>query len=114
MRLDFNVLWVDDQPDRIDAQITAITKRMEEDGFQFKPTLCQSIEEVRTSIGEDVFKDEIDLILVDWDLGGNVQGQEAITTIRETVFYKDIVFYSARNPADTLRKLACEKGVEGI
>ena len=55
MRLDFNVLWVDDQPDRVGAQITAITKLMQEEGFHFVPTLCQSIDEVKKAIAADVF-----------------------------------------------------------
>jgi hypothetical protein len=72
MRLDFNVLWVDDQPDRIKAQIEAIERRMEAQGFLFKPTLCRSIDEVQQSVSNYIFTDEIDLILVDWDLGGGV------------------------------------------
>jgi hypothetical protein len=114
LRLDFNVLWVDDQPERIDSLIKRIAGRMEDEGFQFNASQCKSIDEVRKLIGSDVFSDEIDLIVVDWDLGGDVQGQDAIAAIRETVLYKDVVFYSARNPADALRKLASDKGVEGI
>lgn len=114
MRLDFNVLWVDDQPDRVGSQITAITKRMQEEGFQFVPTLCQSVDEVKKAIAEDVFTDEVDLILVDWDLGNGVVGQDAIAEIRATVQYKDVVFYSAQTAPDALRRAAFEKGVEGI
>jgi CheY-like chemotaxis protein len=114
LRLDFNVLWVDDQPDRIDAQIKRIAKQMEDEGFQFNPTSCRSINEAREKVGASVFADEIDLILVDWDLGGGQQGQDAIAAIRENIPYKDVVFYSAQNPADALRKLANDKGVEGI
>jgi hypothetical protein len=95
LRLDFNVLWVDDQPNRVESQIKRITKQMEDEGFQFNSTLCKSIEDVRKLIAGNVFTDEIDLILVDWDLGSGVQGQDAIATIRETVPYKDVVFYSA-------------------
>jgi CheY-like chemotaxis protein len=114
LRLDFNVLWVDDQPDRIEAQVRRIAKQMGEDGFQFNPTLCKSMSDVRDRIAGDVFSDEVDLILVDWDLGKRVEGQDAIATIRETVPYKDVVFYSARNPVETLRRLAFEKGLEGV
>lgn len=115
MRLDFNVLWVDDQPDRVGAQITAITKRMQEEGFHFVPTLCQSVDEVKKAIAADVFTDEVDLILVDWDLGNGAVGQDAIAEIRATVPYKDVVFYSAQTDAmDALRKAAFDKGVEGI
>ena len=113
MRLDFNVLWVDDQPNRVDAQIKRIAAQMEEEAFQFIPTLCKSIAEVRARISENVFSDEVDLILVDWDLGGGEQGQHAIAAIREGVPYKDVVFYSGQ-PADALRKLAFEARVEGV
>ena len=114
MRLNFNVLWVDDQPDHVDAQITRIAKQMEDEGFEFNPTLSKSIDDVRRLIGESVFADEIDLILVDWDLGGQVQGQDAIAAIREFVPYKDVVFYSAQNPASALRQLAFDMGAEGV
>ena len=86
---------------------------MEAEGFHFNPSLCTSMDGVRKLIGEDVFTDEIDLILVDWDLGGLVEGQDAIVTIRESVPYKDIVFYSAQTPAKSLRELASSRGVEG-
>lgn len=114
MRLDFNVLWVDDQPDRIRSLIDAIERRMEAQGFLFKPTLCRSIDEVQQLVGDTIFKDEIDLILVDWDLGGGVEGQDAIAATRDAVAYKDVVFYSAMKPAEELRQLASDRQLEGI
>ncbi|RCK42454.1 hypothetical protein TH25_22840 [Thalassospira profundimaris] len=114
MRLDFNVLWVDDQPDRIDAQIKAIKIAMLDEGFEFNPTKCQSVDRVKEKIADNVFCDEIDLVLVDWDLGGGVQGQEAIREIRERVPYKDVVFYSAMTEADELRKLVFDNNLEGV
>jgi len=114
MRLDFNVLWVEDQPDRVDAQIKGIRRQMEGEGFNFNPTICRSPEELQEQIADDVFADEVDLILVDWDLGSKVKGQDVIEVVREKVQYKDVVFYSARTDAPTLRRLAFEKGIEGI
>jgi hypothetical protein len=114
MRLDFNVLWVDDQPVLVDAQIKSIAHRMEEEGFQFNPRLCQSLGDVRKLVTEEVFTDEVDLILVDWDLGGGAHGEDAIAVIRDEVRYKDVVFYSALKPADELRKVASDNGLEGI
>lgn len=114
MRLDFNVLWVDDQPNHVEAQIKRIEKRMEEEGFRFNPWLAQSVDEVHQRIGESVFTDEIDLVLVDWDLGIQGQGQYVIADIRRVVPYKDVVFYSAQTPASRLRQLAFEREVEGI
>lgn len=114
MRLDFNVLWVDDQPHSVAAQIVRIEKQMEIEGFHFNPTSCKSIDEVIPLIKDDVFSDEIDLVLVDWDLGNDIKGQDVIALIRETVQYKDIVFYSAYTPADELRRLVFDKGAEGV
>jgi hypothetical protein len=114
LRLDFNVLWVDDQPNAVNAQITRIKTQMAEEGFNFNPTLCQSVKDVKDLIAGDVFQDEVDLILVDWDLGGGVHGQDVIERIRQVAQYKDVVFYSAQTPAEELRTLAFEKGLEGI
>lgn len=114
MRLDFNVLWVEDQPTSVVAQIERIKKQMEAEGFHFNPSMCTSVDSVRELIGDNVFTDEIDLILVDWDLGGQIEGQSAIATIRDAVPYKDVIFYSAHNPANKLRELASSSGVEGV
>ena len=114
MRLDFNVLWVDDQPDRIDAQIKAIKLSMFDEGFEFCAAKCRSVDEVKAKLADNVFCDEIDLVLVDWDLGGGVQGQDAIREIRDRVPYKDVVFYSAMTEADELRKLVFENNLEGV
>jgi hypothetical protein len=114
VRLDFNVLWVDDQPDRINAQIVSIKRQMEGEGFHFNPTLCQTMDAVRTHISSDVFTDEVDLVLVDWDLGGGSHGEDAIKIIRDEVKYKDVVFYSAMKPAEELRALAAANDLEGI
>jgi hypothetical protein len=114
MRLDFNVLWVDDQPERVEAQIKAIERQMEKDGFRFSPKLIRSADDLKEWIAGDLFTDEIDLVLVDWDLGEQVEGQDVIVEIREVVPYKDVVFYSARNQSNELRTLAAQKGIEGV
>lgn len=114
MRLDFNVLWVDDQPLRVQAQILAIKQRMADYGFEFCATQCERIEDVKAKVSDEVFDDEVDLILVDWDLGKGVKGQDAITEIRGRVRYKEVIFYSAQNSASALRKLVYENELEGI
>lgn len=114
MRLDFNVLWVDDQPERVAAQIASITLKMASEGFEFKPRLCTTIADVESAIDEDVFTDEVDLILVDWDLGNDMHGEDAIERIRQIVQYKDVVFYSGQASVVELRKKAYERQLEGV
>ena len=48
------------------------------------------------------------------DLGASVHGEDVIAKIREAAPYRDVVFYSARQPAADLRKLVFEKGIEGV
>lgn len=114
MRLDFNVLWVDDQPNSVNAQIARIQTLMADEGFNFNPTQCRSLDALDELIAGDVFDDEVDLILVDWDLGEGVNGQDAIERIRQVAPYKDVVFYSAQTVGAVLRRLVFEKGLEGI
>lgn len=114
MRLDFNVLWVDDQPASVGAQITDIKRQMQQHGFEFVAKLCRSMEDVSTQIADSVFKDEVDLILVDWDLGGGKHGQDAIFEIRQDIPYKDVVFYSAMTDVATLRTEAFKRDLEGV
>jgi hypothetical protein len=114
MRLDFNVLWVDDQPDLVAPQITAIKAGMRNEGFEFKPIQQLSLDATEQFLAGDVFTDEIDLVLVDWQLGGGREGQDAIAAIREKMQYKDVVFYSGNNDTDELRRLAFEAGLEGV
>ena len=114
MRLDFNVLWLEDQPKRVKAQQRKIERAMEAEGFAFNPTMCESLDEVRDLLAQDVFSDEIDLVLVDWDLGAGVVGQDAIVAIRESIRYKDVVFYSAQKTPEELQAFAFEAGLEGV
>lgn len=114
MRLDFNVLWVDDQPKRVASQITRIKLLMAAEGFEFNPRQCITIDQVVEIISDDVFTDEVDLILVDWDLGKDAHGEDAIERIRERVPYKDVVFYSGQTPAIELRQKVYEKQLEGV
>lgn len=114
MRLDFNVLWVDDQPDRVIHQIKRIAAQMADEGFEFRPSQCTTIDQMEAAISEDVFTDEVDLILVDWDLGGDVHGEDAIERIRQIVQYKDVVFYSGQATVTELRQKAYEKQLEGV
>ena len=114
MRLDFNVLWVDDQPASVAHQIKYIKLQMAAEGFEFKPRPCSTIDEVVQVVEDHVFADQIDLILVDWDLGNNMHGEDAIERIREIVQYKDVVFYSGQASVVELRKKVYERELEGV
>src|SRR5579872_7246873 len=113
MRLDFNVLWVEDQPNLVAASVTALQRSMAEEGFELRHTFCTDVDGVTAYLADDVFRDEVDLILVDWDLGAGLKGEAVISQVRETIPYKDIVFYSAHpNVRDELRQASFNAGHE--
>ncbi len=70
--------------------------------------------QVEEALSEHVFVDEVDLILVDWDLGNNVHGEDAIDRIRQIVQYKDVVFYSGEATVMQLRQKVFDKNLEGV
>jgi hypothetical protein len=51
---------------------------------------------------------------VDWDLGGDIKGQDVIYDLRSTIQYKDIVFYSSLTSVTDLRAAAYNVGAEGV
>jgi hypothetical protein len=114
MRLDFNVLWVEDQPAQVQAQVESIRRQMADEGFALAATICETVTDVVGKLTDNVFSDEIDLVLVDYELGGGQYGEDAIAKIRDAVRYKDVVFYSARADTNQLRELAFNNGLEGI
>lgn len=114
MRLDFNILWVDDQPANMRASVQTLQRGMADEGFHLNHAFCSTMDEVKERIADSLFRDEIDLILVDWNLGQGLKGEEVITHIRETVPYKDIIFYSATADVGELKEASYKAGNEGV
>lgn len=113
MRLDFNVLWIDDQPNAIKSSVERLRRRMRDEGFLLRETLATTLPEALDHLKGDVFTDQIDLVLVDFDLGQGPKGDTALRQIRNRIEYKDIIFYSSK-PAADLKTLAHKQGVEGV
>jgi CheY-like chemotaxis protein len=113
MRLDFKALWVDDQPDGIMSYIERLDRGIRKEGFRFDPTVVQSVANAKAALADGVFKDNIDLVLVDYTLGGGPHGNVALREIRQQLPYRELIFYSA-DAAMNLRQRAHEEGVQGV
>ena len=109
MRLDFNILWVEDQPERVNAQRERIEILMRRQGFKLQTKMALSIEEATKYIGDDIYGDHIDLILMDYDFGDKPNGEAGLEMVRDTFPYKDIVFYSALAQRDLTKFVAQNK-----
>ena len=109
MRLDFNILWVEDQPKRVNAQRERIEMLMRKHGFKLQTKMATSIKEATKYIGDDIYGDHIDLILMDYDFGGEPNGEAGLEMVRNKFPYKDIVFYSAHAQRDLAEFVAQNK-----
>ncbi|WP_020405921.1 response regulator [Hahella ganghwensis] len=112
MRLDFNVLWVEDQQNNVESQRDRINLLISRHGFRLNVEFASSVEEAKGYLSNDIFGDHIDLILMDYDLGAGGKGDTGLEEVRKIFPYKDIIFYSAQAP--DLAKMVAEKQVEGV
>lgn len=112
MRLDFNLLWVEDQQNLVENQRNRMQFLMEREGFRLQVKFAASIVEAMEVLSDNIYGDHIDMIVMDYDLGSGMAGDEGLLIIRNTFAYKDIVFYSAQ--ANNLIEKVAGKKVQGI
>jgi CheY-like chemotaxis protein len=112
MRLDFNVLWVEDQQTAVQAQCKRIQRLLKKEGFRLQVKFASSVDAAKSFLSQDIYGDHIDLILMDYDLGAGTQGDAGLVEVRNIFSYKDIIFYSAK--ASDLQKMVADKQVQGV
>ena len=115
MRLDFRILWIDDQPKHVQSFREGIERNLRKLGFDLVVEEVSSLENVEAIVKQHIHDDGIDLILVDYDLGTGAGdgGQEVLKGIRKSFPHKEIIFYSAID-TDKLRDIAYEAKVDGV
>ena len=113
MRLDFRILWIDDQPRHVKSFREGIQRQLAELGFELQVTAVNELGAIDEAIGEHVHEDGVDLVLIDYDLGAGNGGQQIIANIRAQLPYKDLIFYSA-NGVEMLRRIAFEARLDNI
>lgn len=111
MRLDFNVLWIDDQPGHVKSFQETLQRKLGELGFELKVNQIAKLD--GTTIGRTVEEDLIDLVLVDYDLGSGNGGEIALAEIRHALPYKEIIFYTAAD-VEKLREIAYAGKLDGL
>lgn len=114
MRLEFRILWFENQPDDVKTTIEDIGEYIAEAGFCPMIQMELSSENI-DDLGEYQKNfDEFDLVVVDYDLGNpGKNGDWVAQKIRRQFGFTDIIFYSAKKPND-LRKLVCESEIDGV
>jgi len=113
MRMNFNILWVDDLADQVEPLKEAIENMLRKQGFRLNVALAANLDEAMKYVSDDVYNDNIDLILMDYNLGKLPDGGDVMVEVRRRCQYKDIIFYSATSTKD-LSTVVAGKKIQGV
>ena len=114
MKLDYSILWFDDQPDNLVAAQEGLKTRLAREGFDLKVKWIARVTDPAQLLTQLKNESSYDLILMDWNLGTNQESGAKVAKRVRTVFrYTDIVFYSSA-PAAELRGAIFEVGLDGV
>lgn len=112
MRMDFNILWVENQQDLVQAQKERLELLVRREGFRLQVKFVESVDAAVASLGDDIYTDHVDLVLMDYDLGAGKKGDEGLVEVRHLIPYRDVIYYSSQ--ANELLKMVLQRGVEGV
>ncbi len=112
MKLAFQLLVVDDQPDDLRSAVSILQEHLDDKGFD----LCQVNLPVLSGPDWDAIRNKgrsYDLVMVDYNLSQSEMGDVAAKRLRVVLPYTDIIFYSAE-PRTELLQLLARQEVEGV
>lgn len=111
MRLDYNILWIEDDHEWLNTTKGLFEESIEAIGFRLNPTIFKDGDQIEALVVENGFAD-FDLILVDFNLQNSQTGNTVIEKLRDNAVFTDVLFYSQDITLvkDSLRDL----GFEGV
>jgi len=114
MRLEFKILWFENQPNDVKTQVEEICYHLETVGFIPQITMVPDGENIEAFGEQQSRYDEFDLVVVDYDLGHpGRNGDWVAQQVRRYFGFTDIIFYSGKRPFE-LRKMVFDGGIDGV
>nr|WP_312392576.1 hypothetical protein [Stenotrophomonas geniculata] len=113
MKLEYRMLWFDDQRSSIEPAIKRIEAIISRLGFQPHVDLRiveAGMEDPLAGIPDE---DDVDLVMMDWKLGGQHDGAKLTRRLRQKYRNTDVVFYSSET-AKRLRELIFNEDIDGV
>ena len=116
MKLAFQLLVVDDQPDAAESAIQLLEEHLQDKGFDLHRTLppdlsAEALQDFVRSQGQGR---PYDLVMIDFDLQQpHDTGAVAAARLRGALQYTDMIFYSS-NPEANLHRLLADQEVQGV
>ncbi|NOU35835.1 MAG: response regulator [Kiritimatiellaceae bacterium] len=115
MKIDYKILWIEDQPSEVEFHVEAIRRKLGELGFNLDldSRLTISNDDLQALEGRLEIYNPYDLIIFDYDLGKDqTNGAEIAHSLRRLI-YTDMIFYSSK-PAEDMRKALFDLRVDGV
>ena len=113
MRLEFTILWFENQLRELESQIGELKDHIQSAGFIPKIELRPDASDLEELSRQQENFHEFDLVVVDWDLDGDQKGDEVAYRVRKKFGFTNILFYSGKRPGD-LRDMVKEKAIDGV
>lgn len=112
MKLAFQLLVVDDQPEDLRSAVSILQEHLDSKGFDLVRTDLPALSGPDWNAIRNQGR-SYDLVMVDYNLSPSEMGNVAAKLLRVALPYTDIIFYSAERRTELLRLLA-EEQVEGV
>jgi hypothetical protein len=115
MKLKYKVLWFEDQFDEVQGDFDRLKELVSEYGFTPDFThrdsiTASEIEELSSQLSS---YNPYDLIIFDYDLGGQSEDGLSIASHLRSKIFTDMIFYSGKVPKE-LRKMLFDSEVDGV
>ncbi|MGA0594589.1 hypothetical protein [Enterovirga sp. CN4-39] len=113
MQLNYRILWFDDQAQAIKPFVDRVQSMIARLGFEPHVDLRIITADVSEPLASLPPQTDVDLVLMDYKLGGQHDGADLAQKLRVTFRDTDFIFYSSE-PAAALRQLIFNKGIDGV
>lgn len=114
MRLEFKILWFENQPQDVRTQVEEIEEHLSSCGFIPRVAMEIDSTNLKSLSQQQQLFDEFDLVVVDYDLGcEEVNGDQVARAVRRYFGFTDIIFYSGHTTVN-LRDLVHKHGIDGV
>lgn len=115
MKLEYNILWIDDQPDNIAEFWEAIRGHLQNEGILACKTPVKTEDQLQQLLKRRDLDHKFDIVLMDQNLGhqDGPDGADLAKKIRQKLRYTDMIYYSSASQKE-LRSRIAEVGLDGV
>ncbi|MDC4314355.1 hypothetical protein OHV31_14340 [Acinetobacter baumannii] len=114
MRLDYKILWFENQPTAVESAALSLKMDIADLGFNLVIEWIDDYNDIDNLIAEHAKNKNFDMIFMDWNLGISPEDGATLShKLRINRIQTDIIFYSAKSSQE-LRKLMFDNNVDGV